>query len=114
MRSALQIHSPSKVTEKIGEYTGEGAAIGLLNVMSKVDNASEKLANVMIPTPTMAGTPAYAGAGASYSGVSANKDMRIVVPVYLDGREIARAEAPYSEAERNKRNRVKKMIKGER
>lgn len=115
MRSALQIHSPSKVTEKIGEYTGEGAAIGLLNMLSNVRKASDRVANVMIPKPVLAGTPAYAGAGASYSGVSGGRDMRIVVPVYLDGREIARAEAPYSEAERNKRNKIKNRItKGER
>lgn len=115
MRSALQVHSPSKVTTKIGEYASEGAAIGLLNMLSMVEKASTKVAQVMVPQPATVVRPAYAGAASSYSDVSASRDMRIVVPVYLDGREIARAEAPYSEAEQNKRNKIKNRItKGER
>ena len=31
IRNSLQIHSPSKVMERIGEYTGEGFALGLQN-----------------------------------------------------------------------------------
>lgn len=49
MRSALRIHSPSRVTTKIGSYTGEGMAIGLDNWIKPVSNISEKLAESAIP-----------------------------------------------------------------
>ena len=49
MRSALQVHSPSRVTTKIGEYTGIGAAEGLLNMIPQVERASKKMAAAMIP-----------------------------------------------------------------
>ncbi len=49
MRSALQVHSPSRVTTEIGEYTGIGAAEGLLNMIPQVERASKKVAAAMVP-----------------------------------------------------------------
>lgn len=49
MRNALEVHSPSKVTTEIGEYTGIGAAEGLLNAIPQVEHASKKVAAAMLP-----------------------------------------------------------------
>ena len=38
----------------------------------------------------------------------------IIVPVEIDGKETARVTAPYTEAEQNKRQKVKNMIKGKK
>ena len=45
IQSALQIHSPSRVMMKIGQYTGEGMAIGIEKMVGQVQSASEQLAN---------------------------------------------------------------------
>ncbi len=49
MRNALEVHSPSRVTTEIGEYTGIGAAEGLLNTIPQVERASKKVAEAMLP-----------------------------------------------------------------
>lgn len=52
MRKALDINSPSKVTTQIGEYAGIGSANGILSMIPKVQSASDKLAEAMIPNRT--------------------------------------------------------------
>ena len=54
MRSALSIHSPSRVMEKIGGYTGEGFVIGLASNLSDVVETSKSLALASMPV-AMAG-----------------------------------------------------------
>lgn len=43
LSNALQVQSPSRVTMRIGEYVGEGLAIGIRNSTSIATNASKKL-----------------------------------------------------------------------
>ena len=49
MEKALKINSPSKVTMKIGEYTGIGAAVGMLNTLPDIERASKRVSNSMNP-----------------------------------------------------------------
>lgn len=49
MRDALKVHSPSRVTMQIGEYAGVGAAIGLMNAVPDVEQASLKVSKAMEP-----------------------------------------------------------------
>lgn len=49
MRKALDIHSPSRVTEEIGEFTGEGLGIGLENMIRYVSRMAEKLGLAATP-----------------------------------------------------------------
>lgn len=44
-KSALKIHSPSRVFMEIGKYTGEGMVIGLDNTAGKVARSAEDMAN---------------------------------------------------------------------
>ena len=43
IQSALQIHSPSRVMLKMGQYTGQGLAIGIERMVGLVEKASMKL-----------------------------------------------------------------------
>lgn len=45
INNALQINSPSKVMERIGEYAGQGLAIGLENSTENIDSAMESMAD---------------------------------------------------------------------
>ena len=49
-RNALDIHSPSRVMEEIGEYSGEGLVVGLDNSTAAVEQASEDLAKTVSDT----------------------------------------------------------------
>lgn len=50
IKSALGIHSPSRVLMEIGAYTGQGFAIGIENMKKAVVNATQSLADATIGT----------------------------------------------------------------
>ena len=49
IRSALKIHSPSRVMMAIGRYVSEGLANGITSASKLVDKASTKLADLAVP-----------------------------------------------------------------
>lgn len=53
IKKALQIHSPSRVLEKLGGFAGEGLIIGLSDSISAVASVSRQLAEAA--TPSLAG-----------------------------------------------------------
>ena len=103
----LKIHSPSKVFAMLGRYIGVGLINGLERIAGKVQSATENLVtlpDIRVPTPALA-TP---GGSLVYSGVSEGltqvpeSEYVIIVPVELDGKEVARVTAPYTQRELNK------------
>lgn len=103
----LKIHSPSKVFAMLGRYIGVGLINGLGRIAGKVQSATENLVtlpDIRVPTPALA-TP---GGSLAYSGVSEGltqvpeSEYVIIVPVELDGKEVARVTAPYTQRELNK------------
>ena len=46
-KNELGIHSPSKVMEELGEYTGEGFEIGLLSVIKSIKEAADEISNTL-------------------------------------------------------------------
>lgn len=48
INSALDIHSPSRVMEESGEYTGEGLILGITKMIDKVRNAAQGLGDSVI------------------------------------------------------------------
>ena len=48
-KNLLGIHSPSRVFMEIGEFTGEGFAIGIDSMLSDIQKASQNMAEVSIP-----------------------------------------------------------------
>ncbi|MGE9994817.1 tape measure protein [Peptoniphilaceae bacterium SGI.137] len=54
IRRALQIHSPSRVTQLLGRYTGEGFAEGLEGEIHTVEALGEKLSAAALPRVNLA------------------------------------------------------------
>ena len=100
-KKKLKIHSPSKVLASVGAYTGEGFLNGLETMQQKVERATRDL--ISIPAAI---APAFEGS--FYPELSADYDYyrtaeyTIIVPVEVDGKEMARVTAPYTQAELNK------------
>ena len=140
MNDALKVGSPSKVTTKIGEYAGIGPAIGMLNMLPKVEKASARLAEAMQPVVTsdFLGAGRY-GSGSGRISVSAegqamtNAYLRMVLndireavceqgnktyvfeaPLNLEGKQIAKASAVYTQEEINRKEKLLKRMGGYR
>lgn len=104
VRAKAKIHSPSRVADKLGGYWGSGLAGGMLGKVKEVWNAAEKLISIpAIQTPDL--QLAYAGDMSADYEYYRNTEYTIVVPVEIDGKEVARTTAPYTEEELNKRQR---------
>lgn len=101
IRAKARIHSPSKVSQALGEYWGTGYAMGISGMVRSVRKASERLVTV----PTLAAGPdlSYHGSLEQDFDYYRNAQYTIQVPVTVDGREFARATATYTQEELNKR-----------
>ena len=88
VKKVLGIASPSKVFAQIGEYTGEGFAIGIERSYRQVQSAMSGIYSLQ-PAGALGGTMSLSDDYAY--NVSARYE--VVVPVNLNGREIARATA---------------------
>ena len=116
----LDMHSPSKVADKeIGRMFGLGIAQGLEKSQNPVSKAAHKLADMMQVgaaeaafdlAPTMSATGFYSRSGTSLSSGSQNTSRaagtgengrvyHLDVPLMVDGREIARATARFTDDE---------------
>lgn len=49
VKEALDIHSPSRVMKKLGEFTGEGFQIGIASTVEDISKQADALANAAIP-----------------------------------------------------------------
>lgn len=98
LRAKARIASPSKVAAQEGRYWGEGLAIGIASMEAKVRKAAESL--FLIPnvnTPRLA--MAYSGEMSADYDYYQDSNYTIEVPVRVDGREVARATATYTQEE---------------
>lgn len=111
IRAKAKIKSPSRVTKALGGYYGEGYELGILGMVRDAKRAAEKL--ISVPTasvPTLA--MAYEGGLSSEYDYYRQNDYTIEVPLTVDGREVARATAKYSQEELNKRTTRDNRKKG--
>lgn len=112
-----KIGSPSKVSTKLGGFFGIGWVNGILDKVQEAKAATLELFTVpsLVPVPDIGMT-----IGGSIRDLDENYNYTrsarytIIVPVEMEGREVARVTAPYTEAEQNKRQKVKNMIKGKK
>ncbi len=80
IRSALRIHSPSRVLMNLGSYAGEGLAVGLEKSKRYVNNAVDGLSNTIKGVDT--------GLNSSYSDFNSNsKAMPLVINLRLGNKE---------------------------
>lgn len=100
VRAKAKIHSPSKVSDKLGNHWGTGFVNGLLSMRGKVASASASLVSIpTVATPSISG---YSGALDAENSYYRNTEYTITVPVNLDGKQTAKVIAPFTETELNK------------
>ena len=98
LRAKARIASPSKVAAQEGRYWGEGLAIGIASMEAKVRKAAESLWSIpAVNTPRLA--MAYSGEMSADYDYYQDSYFTIAVPVRVDGREVARATATYTQEE---------------
>ncbi|MBQ1995895.1 MAG: tape measure protein [Clostridia bacterium] len=102
VRAKAKIHSPSKVADSLGAYWGEGYIEGLESMLSKAWRIAEEFVAIpQVATPVLAG--GFSGELSSDYDYSNNASFRIEVPLNIDGREFAKAEADYMQEELNRK-----------
>lgn len=96
IKDALDIHSPSRVMFGLGEYTGEGFALGIQSTIGAIARQSDAMANAVKPN---VGIDKIGVTNSSINGSTGavTNQQTIIVPVTLDGQVIAKAIAPYSD-----------------
>ena len=98
-----KIHSPSRVADSLGAYWGEGYIEGLESMLSKAWRIAEEFVAIpQVATPVLAG--GFSGELNSDYEYSSNAQFRIEVPLSIDGREFAKAEADYMQEEINRKD----------
>lgn len=116
IRAEAQIHSPSRVTDKLGQHFGEGWVEGIRSMARDAKQATAEL--IAIPSLPDVPTPSLSGAGGGswelndeYS-YTRNAKYTIIVPLYMEGKEVSRITAPFMEEDLRKREKVNNMING--
>lgn len=114
-RAAAKVHSPSRVFMAIGNYIGEGFAIGIEQTERMVRKATESI--VSIPN-----AQSFDGYGFRMDGVSnvnsttydfnSNQSFTFNSTLTLDGRTLAKASNRYTEEELNKSAKFKDRLAG--
>lgn len=98
VKKVLGIRSPSRVFAEIGMYTGEGFALGIEKSYRQVQSAMGGLYSLQ-PAGALGGTMSLSD---SYS-YNTSARYEVIVPVNLNGREIARASASDMQTALNQR-----------
>jgi tape measure domain-containing protein len=98
IRAKAKIASPSKVTDKLGQWFGEGFANGISDMVGTVQAAAEDLVSIpQIASPKLA--LAYGGEMSSDYDYYRETEYTFSIPVEVDGREVAKATATYTQDE---------------
>lgn len=101
-KKKLGIHSPSRVFIGLAEYIGAGVVKGVDSMQRDVSAAMNSLLTVPdVSIPALAG--GFSGELSSDYDYYRNANYTIYTTVEMDGREVAKATAPYTEEELNKR-----------
>ncbi|MBM6414570.1 phage tail tape measure protein [Lacticaseibacillus paracasei] len=125
VKGALGIHSPSKVmAQEVGQYIPAGVAVGITDNMKPITKAVDAMTaatSMSIPAvDTSAFSSSVSALNNSVQGatLSSNLDVNytrkqtIEVPLYIDGREVARATANPMQTELNRLTKVSNYRKG--
>lgn len=111
IRAEAKIHSPSRVAYGLGEYYGEGYVYGIKGCIV----AAHHVAAELVSAPAPASIPANLGDNITlYDAYKYNSDATytIVVPLDIDGREVAKATAAYTKSELETHQRREERRKG--
>lgn len=101
-RKKLKIHSPSKVFASLATYTAKGYINQLETMRHKIADVAQSIVTIPdVVSPRLAGD--YTGDLSAEYEYYSNAKYTIVVPVEVDGREVARTTAPYMQSELDSR-----------
>ncbi|MEK4701995.1 carbamoyl-phosphate synthase [Solibacillus sp. FSL R7-0668] len=86
IKGALKIHSPSRLTTDLGEFTGEGMEVGLDNTVKRITAAAHRVAQAAVPKMATA----TGNTTNTYNNYVGNNGMPSIepAPVILDGQKI--------------------------
>ena len=111
VQAKAKIHSPSKLFYGEGDYCVDGFVNSIKDGVKRTKAAVVELISIpQIATPKLA--YAYAGELSSDYSYSQNGEYVIEVPLTVDGREMARATATYTQDELNRRQTREDRKKG--
>lgn len=125
INSALDIHSPSRVTKKSGENTTEGLEVGLLSRLRNLANSAQKVARTVAENMQVRSQQKF-DLGLAGSGYSMSFDMSSSVqepqipPIYvtsiaeLDGKVVTKQLTPQLATELQKQQSKTNLSKGRR
>ena len=113
LKTQLQIHSPSKVMASIGSYTGQGFVNGVEDQVRAAREAMQNLVETPRPQLAMAAGAENLRLRDEYNYTS-NRHYTFEAVTTLDGREIARSTAEYTEDELERRRKNSERMKGRR
>lgn len=113
LKKKLKIASPSKVMKGIGSYTGEGFVAGVEDEVKAAREAMAELVETPSPQMAMASGAESLRLRDEYNYTS-NRHYTFETVTTLDGREIARSTAEYTEDELERRRRNNERLKGRR
>ena len=106
IKAKAKIGSPSKISDKLGNWFGIGWVNGILDKVRQARKAAQQLLYVpKVATPDIAWATSGGGSGQLYDqyNYGGGRTVVIEVPVELDGKTIAKVSAPYTQEELDKR-----------
>lgn len=125
VKGALGIHSPSKVmAQEVGQYIPAGVAVGITDNMKPITKAVDAMTAATAMSIPAVDTSAFSSSVSALNNsvqgatLSSNLDVNythkqtIEVPLYIDGREVARATANPMQTELNRLTKVNNYRKG--
>lgn len=125
VKGALGIHSPSKVmAQEVGQYIPAGVAVGITDNMKPITKAVDAMTAATAMSIPAVDTSAFSSSvsalnnsvqGATLSSnldVNYTRKQTIEVPLYIDGREVARATANPMQTELSRMTRMSNRRKG--
>ena len=105
IRAKAQIHSPSKVADRLGIYFGKGWVNGITDMVADAKKAARRLVDIpdLVPVPEI-GFGLRIGIDDLNDDYeySRNETYTIYVPLEIDGRQVAKASATYTQEELKK------------
>lgn len=114
IRAEAKIHSPSRVTRELGEYFGGGWVDGIQSQIADAHHAAAEL----VSAPSPASMPTISNYGNATLNdeyeYRSNETYTIIVPLDLDGREVAKATVTYTKSELETQQRREERRKGRR
>jgi len=99
-RNLLEVNSPSRVTMRIGEYTGEGFEIGIVKSLKQAVTRAENMVGSM-NLSTRITAPALSGAFSTAAQDIADAESGRPIVMAVDGKVFAEVMAQYTRTAQN-------------